>query len=165
MSTTAMNFATARVLNNYAVVRPLAPERFTSGGLEIPTTNQDAPLRGIVIAVGPGERHAITGEPIPMLVRVGDLVTFTRYGGIDLDDAQNLKLMRETELGVAWGPEQFELVTHEDPTTWHLAGAYCETCLAATVDAEKAAFTVLREQYGGHLGVRMNVREAEESQS
>jgi chaperonin GroES len=155
-----MNFATARVLNNYAVVRPLAPERFTAGGLEIPTTNQDAPLRGIVIAVGPGERHAITGEPIPMLVRVGDLVTFTRYGGIELDEAQNLKLMRETELGVAWGPEQFELIAHEDQTTWHLAGNYCETCTPALKQADKVAFAALRE---GHLGVPMNVREAGES--
>jgi chaperonin GroES len=153
-----LNFEKSRVMNNYAIVRPLAPEQFTSGGLLKPDEAQERPHLGIVIAIGPGERHAITGVPVPMHVQAGDLVTFTAYAGIELDAEQNLTLMRETEIGVAFPPTEFSLVKHEDPKKWHLAESFCQVCDEARKAADKQGFEAMRQEHAGHLGKAMNVR-------
>lgn len=154
-------YAEARVINDYVIVRPLAAEERTAGGLIRPEASQERPSVGIVIAVGPGTRHAITGDRVPLSLEVGDLVTFNKYAGIQLDEEQHVWLMRETELGVSFAPGQFDLVTHEDPKTWHLAESWCAECQQARGAANLAAFQEIRGTYG-HLGVAMNVREVED---
>ena len=48
----------------------------TAGGLYIPDSAEDELPQATVIAVGPGNISALTGEPIPMPVDVGDLVVY-----------------------------------------------------------------------------------------
>ena len=64
-------------------VRPLEAEQVTASGLIIPDTAKEKPQEGEVVAVGEG-RFADKGARIPMHVKVGDKVVFSKYGGTEL---------------------------------------------------------------------------------
>ena len=70
-------------LEDRVVVRPLEAERVTASGLIIPDTAKEKPQEGEVIAVGEG-RFDDKGARIPMDVKVGDKVVFSKYGGTEL---------------------------------------------------------------------------------
>ncbi len=55
-------------------------------GLVIPDTAQEKPQQGKVLAVGPGRRSEQTGEVIPLDVKVGDIVVYSKYGGTEISD-------------------------------------------------------------------------------
>ena len=57
-------------------------EATTSSGLVIPDTAKEKPQLGEVLAVGPGEYQ--DGERIPLDVKVGDLVFYSKYGGTEV---------------------------------------------------------------------------------
>ena len=77
-------------LDDRIVVRPSEAEEKTASGLVIPDTAKEKPQQGTVLAVGPGRRSDNTGELIPVDVKVGDTVLYSKYGGtevtIDGDD-------------------------------------------------------------------------------
>lgn len=50
-------------------------------GLVMPETSKNMSYWGTIIAVGPGKPHHITGNLIPMSVKVGDTVLFSKYAG------------------------------------------------------------------------------------
>ncbi len=66
------------------VVRPTESEETTASGLVIPDTAKEKPQQGEVLAVGPGRRSDNTGELIPMDVKVGDKVVYSKYGGTEI---------------------------------------------------------------------------------
>ena len=70
-------------LEDRVVVRPLEAEQVTASGLIIPDTAKEKPQEGEVVAVGEG-RFDDKGARIPMDVKVGDKVVFSKYGGIEL---------------------------------------------------------------------------------
>lgn len=57
-------------------------------------------LEGTVVAVGPGARHAQTGEHVPLSVKVGEKVLLPEYGGtkVDLGDSKEYHLFREADI-------------------------------------------------------------------
>ena len=59
-------------------------EETTASGLVIPDTAKEKPQQGEVLAVGPGRRSEQTGELIPVDVKVGDKVVYTKYGGTEI---------------------------------------------------------------------------------
>ena len=59
-------------------------EQTTSSGLVIPDTAKEKPQQGTVIAVGAGKRSDSTGEVIPLDVKAGDTVLFSKYGGTEV---------------------------------------------------------------------------------
>ena len=71
-------------LDDRIVVRPSEAEEKTASGLVIPDTAKEKPQQGEVLAVGPGRRSDTTGELIPMDVKVGDLVVYSKYGGTEI---------------------------------------------------------------------------------
>jgi len=77
-------------LDDRIVVKPNEAEQTTASGLVIPDTAKEKPQQGEVLAVGPGRRSDNTGEIIPLDVKVGDTVVYSKYGGtevtIDGDD-------------------------------------------------------------------------------
>ena len=71
-------------LEDRIVVRPGESEETTASGLVIPDTAKEKPQQGEVLAVGPGRRGENTGELIPVDVKVGDTVVYSKYGGTEI---------------------------------------------------------------------------------
>src|SRR5271165_741474 len=70
-------------LDDRIVVRPSESEEKTASGLVIPDTAKEKPQQGEVLAVGPGRRADTTGELVPLDVKVGDTVVYSKYGGTE----------------------------------------------------------------------------------
>ena len=72
-----------RPLHDRVVVKRIAAEEKTRGGIIIPDTAKEKPQEGEVIAVGPG-RVDDNGNRVPLDVSVGDKVIFSKYGGTEV---------------------------------------------------------------------------------
>jgi chaperonin GroES len=72
-----------RPLHDRIVVRRIAAEEKTAGGIIIPDTVKEKPSQGEVIAVGPGGRDE-AGKLIPIDIRVGDRVLFGKWSGTEV---------------------------------------------------------------------------------
>jgi chaperonin GroES len=70
-------------LEDRIVVKALDAEETTASGLVIPDTAKEKPQEGEVIAVGPG-RVDDNGKRVPIDVKVGDKVIFSKYGGTEV---------------------------------------------------------------------------------
>ena len=70
-------------LEDRIVVRPAEAEEKTASGLVIPDTAKEKPQQGEVLAVGEG-RWGDDNERIPMEVKVGDRVVYSKYGGTEI---------------------------------------------------------------------------------
>src|SRR3989442_6701448 len=68
-------------LEDRIVVKPSEEEEMTASGLVIPDTAKERPQEGEVIAVGPGRFNEDGDERVPMDVKVGDKVIYSKYGG------------------------------------------------------------------------------------
>ena len=71
-------------LEDRIVVRPSESDEKTASGLVIPDTAKEKPQQGEVLAVGPGRRADNTGELIPLDIKVGDTVVYSKYGGTEI---------------------------------------------------------------------------------
>ena len=71
-------------LEDRIVVKASEAEERTASGLVIPDTAKEKPQQGTVLAVGPGKRAESTGELIPLDVKVGDTVLYSKYGGTEV---------------------------------------------------------------------------------
>src|SRR5438874_2166752 len=66
----------------------------TASGLVIPDTAKEKPQQGEVLAVGPGRRAENTGDLVPMEVKVGDTVVYSKYGGTEItSDGEDLLIL------------------------------------------------------------------------
>ena len=74
-------------LGNRVIVKRHEEKEVTDGGIVIPTQAAERPLKGDVLAVGPG-KYLDNGELIPPGVEVGDVVVFGKLAGeeIEVDD-------------------------------------------------------------------------------
>src|SRR6266498_595973 len=66
------------------VVRTLEAEQTTASGLVIPDTAKEKPQEGEVLAVGPGRFDDAGAKRVPMDVKVGDVVLYSKYGGTEV---------------------------------------------------------------------------------
>jgi chaperonin GroES len=73
-------------LEDRIIVKPGEAEETTISGLVIPDTAKEKPQQGEVLAVGPGRRSDQTGDLIPVDVKVGDTVVYSKYGGTEITD-------------------------------------------------------------------------------
>jgi chaperonin GroES len=71
-------------LEDRIVVRPNEAEERTVSGLVIPDTAKEKPQQGTVLAVGPGKRSEQTSQVIPVDVKEGDTVVYSKYGGTEI---------------------------------------------------------------------------------
>ncbi|HEY3438069.1 MAG TPA: co-chaperone GroES [Actinotalea sp.] len=70
-------------LEDRVVVRTLEAEQTTASGLVIPDTAKEKPQEGEVLSVGPG-RIDDNGQRVPLDVKVGDKVIYSKYGGTEV---------------------------------------------------------------------------------
>ena len=71
-------------LEDRIAVKPGESEETTASGLAIPDSAQEKPQQGEVLAVGPGKRSEQTGDVIPVDVKKGDTVVYSKYGGTEI---------------------------------------------------------------------------------
>ena len=71
-------------LEDRIVVRPLEAEQTTASGLVIPDTAKEKPQEGEVLAVGPGRFDDSGAKRVPLDVKVGDVVLYSKYGGTEV---------------------------------------------------------------------------------
>src|SRR4051794_20554689 len=72
-----------RPLHDRILVRRMAEEEKTAGGLFIPDTAKEKPSKGEIVAAGKG-RVTEDGKVMPLEVKVGDHVLFGKYSGTEL---------------------------------------------------------------------------------
>lgn len=89
--------AKLRPLGDKVLVRPLAKDEMTRGGIYIPETAKEKPQEGEVLAIGLGK--IVDGKLVPLDVKVGDKVLYSKYGGdeVKLDD-EELKIVSESDI-------------------------------------------------------------------
>ena len=86
-------------LEDRIVVRPNTAEATTASGLVIPDTAKEKPQQGEVLAVGPGRRAESTGELIPLDIKVGDTVLYSKYGGTEVTvDGEDLLVLASRDI-------------------------------------------------------------------
>ncbi len=71
-------------LEDRILVEVLDAETKTASGLVIPDTAKEKPQEGKVIAVGPGRFDEDGEKRIPMDIKTGDTVVFSKYGGTEV---------------------------------------------------------------------------------
>ncbi len=79
--TTATKVA-IKPLEDRIVVQPSDAEQMTASGIVIPDTAKEKPQEGTVLAVGPGRFE--DGKRVPLDVKVGDVVLYSKYGGTEV---------------------------------------------------------------------------------
>jgi chaperonin GroES len=87
-----------RPLNDRLLVKRLAEEAKTAGGIIIHDSAKEKPAEGKVISVGPGKTND-KGERVVLQVKAGDRVLFSKYGGTDVKlDGEDYLIMREDDI-------------------------------------------------------------------
>jgi chaperonin GroES len=87
-----------RPLHDRVVVKRIAAEEKSRGGIIIPDTAKEKPQEGEVIAVGPGGRDE-AGKLIPIDIKVGDRVLFGKWSGTEVRlDGEELLIMKESDI-------------------------------------------------------------------
>ncbi len=69
-------------LEDRIVVTVLESEQTTASGIVIPDTAKEKPQEGTVLAVGPGRFE--NGQRLPLDIKEGDTVIFSKYGGTEI---------------------------------------------------------------------------------
>ena len=69
-------------LEDRIVIKQVEAEQTTASGLVIPDTAKEKPQEGEVLAVGPGRFE--DGQRLPLDIKVGDKVIYSKYGGTEV---------------------------------------------------------------------------------
>jgi chaperonin GroES len=90
-----------RPLSDRILVERVEEDTTTKGGIIIPDTAKEKPAEGKIVATGNG-RTGDDGKLLPMDVKVGDRVLFSKYGGTDvkIDGTDYLILRQDDILGI-----------------------------------------------------------------
>lgn len=90
-----------RPLQDRIIVKRIKEEEKTKGGIIIPETAKEKPSEGEVIAVGKG-KVLENGTVLPLDVKVGDRILFSRYGGseVKIEGEEHLIMREDDILGV-----------------------------------------------------------------
>jgi len=85
-------------LGERILVKPIAREEISRGGIVLPDTVKEKPQEGKVIAVGKGKRND-KGDRVPMDVSEGDIIIYAKYGGTEIKlDGEDYIILRESDV-------------------------------------------------------------------
>jgi len=87
-----------RPLHDRVIVKRMEEERMSAGGIVIPDSATEKPIRGEVLAVGNG-KILESGDKRPLDISVGDTVLFGKYSGTEVKvEGEELLVMREEDI-------------------------------------------------------------------
>jgi chaperonin GroES len=85
-------------LHDRVAVRRLEEEERTAGGIIIPDSAKEKPMRGEIVAIGQGTQNE-AGQLIPLSVQIGDLVLFGKWSGTEVKVGdEELLIMKESDI-------------------------------------------------------------------
>jgi chaperonin GroES len=80
------------------IVKTVESQEVTASGIVLPDTAQEKPQRGKIVAVGEGKVDD-SGKRIPLDVKKGDEVIYSKYGGTEVKvDGQDLLIMKASDI-------------------------------------------------------------------
>ncbi|MFH1675036.1 MAG: co-chaperone GroES [Pseudomonadota bacterium] len=90
-----------RPLQDRILVKRLEEEAKTKGGIIIPDSAKEKPAEGVVVAVGKG-KVLENGTKLPLEVKKGDRILFSKYGGteVKIEGVEHLIMREDDILGV-----------------------------------------------------------------
>ena len=96
-----------RPLHDRVLLRRLESDNKTSGGIIIPDTAKEKPAEAEVVAIGTGARDE-SGKLIPLAVKVGDSVLFSKWSGTEVSlDGEELLVVKEADImGIVEGKKK-----------------------------------------------------------
>ena len=84
-------------LGDRLIIKAVDEEETTASGLVLPDTAKEKPQTGEVVAVGDGRIE--DGERIPLDVKEGDKVLYSKYGGTEIKvEGEDLLVLRESDV-------------------------------------------------------------------
>lgn len=87
-----------RPLHDRVIIRRMEEEKTSAGGIVIPDSAAEKPIKGQVVAVGKG-KILDNGDVRPLDVKKGDLILFGKYSGTEVSvDGEELLVMREDDI-------------------------------------------------------------------
>ena len=87
-----------RPLHDRVIIRRMEEEKTSPGGIVIPDSATEKPVKGKVLAVGKG-KITDSGDVRPLDVKVGDIILFGKYSGTEVNvDGEDLLVMREDDI-------------------------------------------------------------------
>ena len=87
-----------RPLHDRVIIRRMEEEKTSPGGIVIPDSATEKPVKGEVVAVGNGKLLE-SGDVRPLDVKVGDIILFGKYSGTEVSvDGEELLVMREDDI-------------------------------------------------------------------
>jgi chaperonin GroES len=85
-------------LGERVVIKPLEREEVSKGGIYLPETAKEKPQEGEIVAVGPG-RLDDDGKRIPMELKAGDRVIYSKFAGTEFkDEDEEYLILRESDV-------------------------------------------------------------------
>ncbi|GJQ23970.1 co-chaperone GroES [Candidatus Brocadia sapporoensis] len=87
-----------RPLDDRVVIEPMEAEEKTAGGIVLPDTAKEKPMKGKIVAVGDGKMLE-NGKRAELLVKKGDKVLYGKYAGTEVAmDGKEYLVMRESDI-------------------------------------------------------------------
>ena len=87
-----------RPLHDRVVIKRMEEEKTSPGGIVIPDSATEKPIKGEVVAVGNGKIQE-NGKAQPLDVKVGDIVLFGKYSGTEVKiDGKEYSIMKESDI-------------------------------------------------------------------
>jgi chaperonin GroES len=85
-------------LEDRVIVKTVESQEVTASGIVLPDTAQEKPQRGKIVAVGDGKVDE-SGKRIPLDVKKGDEIIYSKYGGTEVKvDGQDLLIMKASDI-------------------------------------------------------------------
>ncbi|NPV88558.1 co-chaperone GroES [Coprothermobacteraceae bacterium] len=95
-----------RPLGDRVLLKPMDLEQKTKSGIVIPDTAKEKPQKGKVLAVGDG-RVLDNGQKLPLEVRPGDIVIFSKYAGTEIKvEGEDYLIVSERDILAIVGHEE-----------------------------------------------------------
>ena len=92
-----------RPLHDRVVIKRMEEERLSAGGIVIPDTATEKPIKGEVVAVGEG-KPLDNGQIRALKVKTGDKVLFGKYSGTEVKvDGKDYLVVREDDIFAVFG--------------------------------------------------------------
>ncbi|HHY13171.1 MAG TPA: co-chaperone GroES [Thermoanaerobacterales bacterium] len=86
-----------RPIGDRVVIKVLEGEEKTKGGIVLPDTAKEKPQEGEVMAVGSGE--LIEGKKVPLEVKAGDKIIFSKYAGTEVKfEGEEYLILRQSDI-------------------------------------------------------------------